>query len=82
LFILLRCPKNFKDNIIIIICDTICMIIIILSTLVFNEIIILNFCTLNEHTKKEMKKREKMEIEDIKSSSDDEEDNGTEAIEP
>ncbi len=56
------------------------MIIIILSTLVFNEIIILNFCTLNEHTKKEMKKREKMEIEDIKSSSDDEEDNGTEAM--
>jgi len=82
LFILLRCRINFKDKILIIICDTICMIFIILSTLVFNEIIILNFCTLNEHTKKAMKAREKMEIDNINSSSDDEEDKATEEIEP
>ena len=70
LFILLRCRIKFKDNLFIIVGDSICMVFIILSTLIFNEILILNFCGLNDHTKSEMKLKEKKETDDLNISCD------------
>ena len=74
LFLLLRCRINAKDNTAIIITDVFCLFIIIFSTLVFNEIIILNFCGLNENTKEALKLRESQEIDNIKASLKNEED--------
>ena len=74
LFLLLRCRLNAKDNTAIIITDVFCLFIIIFSTLVFNEIIILNFCGLNENTKEALKLRESQEIDNIKASLKNEED--------
>ena len=50
---------KLNSNIIIFIINIICLLIIIFSTLLFNEIIIINACGLNTHTKKDILLREK-----------------------
>ena len=50
---------KLNSNIIIFIINIICLIIIIFSTLLFNEIIIINACGLNTYTKKDILLREK-----------------------
>ena len=58
-YILSMTFNNFNSYIIIFIINIICFIIIIFSTLLFNEIIIINACDLNTHTKKDILLREK-----------------------
>lgn len=72
LFLLFRCRLRADDNKFIVITDVFCFIIIISSTLVFNEILILNFCGLNKHTKDVLKLKESKEIEDINTSLENE----------
>ena len=48
---LLRCRIESADNTILISADVLFLSIIIFSTLLFNEMIILNFCGLSENTK-------------------------------
>jgi hypothetical protein len=65
LFRLLNCRINSKDNIALIINDSLCLFIIAFSTLVFNEILIIKICGLDENTKNGFLKKEKKEKEDI-----------------
>ena len=65
LFRLLNCRINSKDNIALIINDSLCLFIIAFSTLVFNEIIIIKACGLDENTKNGFLEKEKKEKEDI-----------------
>jgi hypothetical protein len=58
-YIISICFDNLNSYIIIFIINIICLIIIIFSTLLFNEIIIINSCGLNTHTKKDILLREK-----------------------
>lgn len=64
LFLLLRCRLRAKDYPSVIIIDSFCLIIIIISTLVFNEIIIINSCGLNKNTKNSLLLRESQEIQE------------------
>jgi hypothetical protein len=65
LFRLLNCRINSKDNIALIINDSLCLFIIAFSTLVFNEILIIKACGLDENTKNGFLEKEKKEKEDI-----------------
>jgi hypothetical protein len=65
LFRLLNCRITSKDNIALIITDSLCLFIIAFSTLVFNEILIIKICGLDENTKNGFLKKEKKEKEDI-----------------
>ena len=58
-YILSMTFNNFNSYVITFIINIICFIIIIFSTLLFNEIIIINACDLNTHTKKDILLREK-----------------------
>jgi hypothetical protein len=65
LFRLLNCRINSKDNIALIINDSLCLFIIAFSTLVFNEILIIKACGLDENTKNGFLEKEKKEKDDI-----------------
>ena len=65
LYRLLNCRISSKDNITLIITDSICLFIIAFSTLVFNEILIIKACGLDENTKNGFLEKEKKEKEDI-----------------
>ena len=52
------------------------MVVIIFSTLIFNEVLIINLCGLNKNTRKGFLKKEKMELQEINNdNSSDDEDN-------
>ena len=65
LYRLLNCRISSKDNIALIITDSICLFIIVFSTLVFNEILIIKACGLDENTKNGFLEKEKKEKDDI-----------------
>ena len=65
IFILLRCRIRAHDIKIVIITDLICLFIIVSSTLIFNEMVIINACGMNKHTKKSLILKESQEIKDI-----------------
>lgn len=65
LFRLLKCRISSKDNITLIITDSLCLFIIAFSILVFNEILIVKTCGLDENTKNGFLEKEKREKEDI-----------------
>lgn len=64
LFVLLRCRINANDGLTVIFVDLTCLIIIITSTLVFNEMIIINLCGLNKNTKNALLLKESQETKD------------------
>ena len=68
MFKLLKCRISLNDKLEVIIADIIFLIIIIFSTLIFNEMIIINSCGLNENTKNGFLIKEEQEFKDIKSS--------------
>jgi hypothetical protein len=77
LFISLRCRFDIKDKPYIIIIDIICMAIIILSTLIFNEMLILKFCGLNQNTQVGFLAKEEKELKEmtsIENGNDDDDD--------
>ena len=53
-YILSMSFNKLNSYIVIFIINIICLIIIVFSTLLFNEIIIINACGLNIHTKKDI----------------------------
>ena len=65
---LLRCRIISADNEIVISTDVIFLLIIIFSTLLFNEMIIINSCGLSENTKTGLLLKEEKEIKDSHSS--------------
>ena len=65
IFILLRCRIRAHDIKIVIITDLICLFIIVSSTLIFNEMVIINACGMNKHTKKSLILKESLENKDI-----------------
>ena len=67
LFISLRCRFDIKDKPYIIIIDIICMTIIILSTLIFNEMLILKFWGLNQNTQVGFLAKEEKELKEMNS---------------
>lgn len=71
---LLRCRIFSKDKIIYIIADLIFLMIIIFSSLLFNEMIIINACGFNENTKEGFLIKEKKEKETDSSPLDESED--------
>lgn len=74
LYQLIKCRIKSEDNVILIIVDAIFLVVIIFSTLVYNEFLIVNACGFNKNTKKAIIKKEKLELQDIQkdSYSDDE----------
>ena len=80
LYQLFKCRIKSKDNKILMTVDAIFLVIIILGTLVFNEVIIINAFGLNTNTRKGMLKKEKIELQTIQDGgnddSDDEDDEG------
>jgi hypothetical protein len=66
---LLRCRITTGDKSLIIISDSIFLIIIIFSTLLFNEMIVINICGLNDNTKDGFLIKEKKEFNDTTDSS-------------
>ena len=67
---LLRCRISTGDSIFLISIDSILLIIIIFSTLLFNEMVIINSCGLNENTKVGFLIKEEKEKEDVEFSQD------------
>ncbi len=65
LFRLLNCRISSNDSITLIITDSLCLFIIAFSILVFNEILIIKTCGLDENTKNGFLEREKKEKDDI-----------------
>ena len=65
---LLRCRIFSADNVILISADVVFLLIIIFSTLMFNEMIIINSCGLSEKTKVGLLIKEEKEIKDTHSS--------------
>ena len=65
---LLRCRIFSADNVILISADVVFLLIIIFSTLLFNEMIIINSCGLSENTKVGFLIKEEKEIKDSHSS--------------
>ena len=65
---LLRCRIFSADNVILISSDVVFLLIIIFSTLLFNEMIIINSCGLSENTKVGFLIKEEKEIKDTHSS--------------
>ena len=81
LFILLKCRLTIKDKPYIIIIDIICMAIIILSTLIFNEMLILKFWGLNQNTQVGFLAKEEKELKEmtsIENGNDDDDDDENE----
>ena len=76
----IKCRTKSKDNKILMTVDAIFLVIIILATLVFNEVIIINAFGLNTNTRKGMLKKEKQEFlsieDDVNDDSDNEDDDG------
>jgi hypothetical protein len=66
---LLRCRITTGDQSLIIISDSVFLIIIIFSTLLFNEMIVINICGLNDNTKDGFLIKEKKEFNDTTDSS-------------
>lgn len=66
---LLRCRITSGDKSLIIISDSIFLTIIIFSTLLFNEMIVINACGLNDNTKDGFLIKEKKELNDTTDSS-------------
>jgi hypothetical protein len=66
---LLRCRITTGDQSLIIISDSVFLIIIIFSTLLFNEMIVVNVCGLNENTKDGFLIKEKKELNETTDSS-------------
>ena len=66
---LLRCRITTGDKSLIIISDSIFLAIIIFSTLLFNEMIVINICGLNDNTKDGFLIKEKEEFNDTTDSS-------------
>jgi len=82
LYQLIKCRFKSGDDIILIIIDGFFLLIIIFSTLVFNEILIINVFGLNENTKKGFLIKEKEEFSDLNLNCDeDDEDSKDEYIE-
>ena len=67
LYILLKCRLDIKDKTYIIIIDIICMATIILSTLIYNEMLILKFWGLNQNTQVGFLAKEEKEIKEMTS---------------
>ena len=65
---LLKCRIFSKDKIVFIITDVFILIMIIFSTLLFNEMIIINACGLEENTKPGFLIKEKKELNSAQSS--------------
>jgi hypothetical protein len=81
LFILLKCRLTIEDKPYIIIIDIICMAIIILSTLIFNEMMILKFWGLNQNTQVGFLAKEEKELKEmnsIENGNDDDDDDENE----
>ena len=81
LFILLKCRFTIQDKAYIIIIDSICMAIVILSTLIFNEMIILKFWGLNQNTQVGFLAKEEKELKEmtsIENGNDDDDDDENE----
>ena len=80
LYQLFKCRLKSDDNKVLLTVDAIFLFIIILATLVFNEVIIINAFGLNTNTRKGMLKKEKIELQTIQDGgnddSDDEDDDG------
>jgi hypothetical protein len=76
----IKCRTKSKDNKILMTVDAIFLVVIILATLVFNEVIIINAFGLNSNTRKGMLKKAKLELQTIQDGgnddSDDEDDEG------
>ena len=79
LFVLLRCRINANDGLTVIFVDLTCLIIIITSTLVFNEMIIINLCGLNKNTKNALLLKESQETKDSNLSINEDNENNDNA---
>lgn len=81
LYILLKCRSD-KDDPIITIMDTICMIFILLSTLIYNEMLILKFCGLYQNTQVGFLAKEEKELKEMTSieNNDDDDENENEIV--
>jgi hypothetical protein len=75
LFQLFKCRSKSHDDKIITAFDAIFLLIIILGTLIFNEIIILNFFGLNQNTKKNYIIKEELESKELNKTISEEENN-------
>ena len=75
LYQLFKCRTKSKDGKFITSIDAIFLLIIILGTLIFNEIIILNFFGLNKNTKKNYIIKEQLESKELSKSFSEEESN-------
>lgn len=68
MLLLLRCRIISSDKIIFITADVIILIVIIFSTLIFNEMLIINSCGLGDNTRKGFLIKEEKDYEDSKAS--------------
>ena len=75
LYQLFKCRTKSRDDKFITSIDAIFLLIIILGTLIFNEIIILNFFGLNKNTKKNYIIKEQLESKELSKSFSEEESN-------
>ena len=75
LYQLFKCRTKSRDDKFITSIDAIFLLIIILGTLIFNEIIILNFFGLNKNTKKNYIIKEQLESKELNKSFSEEESN-------
>ena len=69
LYQLIKCRTKSKDDIVLTIVDGIFLLVIIFATLVFNEMLIINIWGLNNNTKIGFIIREQKEIQDIYSTT-------------
>ena len=68
LYELIACRISHEDNIYVLMCDIMILLLIIISTLIFNEMIIVNAWGLNENTRKGFLFKETQEFRDSDSS--------------
>ncbi len=73
LYLLIECRYKSSDNLVLTFVDGFFLIVIIFATLIFNEMMIINKWGLNKNTKVGMIKKERQEIENIKSANDSDE---------
>ena len=69
LYQLIKCRTKSKDDIILTVVDGVFLLVIIFATLVFNEMLIINICGLNNNTKIGFIIKEQKEIQDIVSTT-------------
>ena len=77
--------KDFQNEIYYFLLNTICLILIGFGTIIFNEMLIIKICGLDENTKSGIIKREQIESIELKNTissenSDDDDDNTGEQI--